>query len=1122
MRGKLRNRVLSEFEPQIASQLVKFADHISMIDADYLMFVARKSLRLYDMFSLIGLPQTQVPIISDRVLEVGSDQLKDKKIALIDDTLIVGTSLAKLQKKIRSSVTDKISTHVFCVNKDWWVPNLLTPDVALLHLDDRQTMTFCAAEVKVFSGLAIPYQVDFPFSKPIEAPLAVFNKLLRSMEWHACDLSTPRQDGWGACVHTFLPDTTIFDELEAALGRELSQIIDIFKVRTFARVADDRKSLSAATITVVPIVTIKPLSSPSIDLVFNAIVQCFKNIDANCDFENSFIDSIGRARFIQYVLSVALGERFFSSFFSHDEVKGGIAQFDVNEAKRHIGPWLEDKINLLHRHAHEVIFGEFRYLRDLKGVAPAQTPIAIMEVTDDVIDSSATSLASLKKERSASPGPTNILTDFSEIFVDFFDKHEIPAREEAKKYGARLIEEDFTEAKNRNRLEVGIPWSKIVEYLSGIYDLKPREQISNVMSLLLDIWHDLGIAVPIFCQSQGVVFRAYRHGEDVKITNQELALVRELAVGYLEATERETIPRLTMEKLLVSWTRVGLARDWLSATWGPTGTDGLARIGYYLKGAIVFRPSRTDSIIAGDKGTWLSEYCLRRGVLSASETGQFIPGKEIGANFERPWTLHEAKKFGRLFGLADRSGGPLENNAKKQTLLATCVSVRDLSCAIEAELQVIHDWLRDGLLPLTNSINWDDSEAIVRALAELRRSAAFEALFSARMKYLGYLNKEPLAIVNECCEFLRRDNAFAADEWLAMWSPLFDKDTPHDELTILRPVSQAMATIFGFGLGMFLLELTMIVASQMAKGRPKRATAGFLSRLRGFLEELQDRTEYDDYVKRLLARLSSIERIGDLQDFIPERVFEFVRDKFQEIAIDVITDKEYLNSLNSMVRREESIRKYDYLVWYDIIGSTGERFGLRGDELEKHEADVASFKRGLMLALDRLTETAEEQGDEVFAWNGTVESRNDEKHLFIRRSKDRAAKWVKAVVRTIYRETQRHTRVRVRMLIIPCSFAGSEVWRFERSTEVVGERFWLHLARLRESLKSTERSDFDLSRNTLYLAGDAIEYLNDVGEIGDLRGQVEYELVTSPDFLTLRTKVIGWNVGSGLGATPST
>jgi hypothetical protein len=140
----------------------------------------------------------------------------------------------------------------------------------------------------------------------------------------------------------------------------------------------------------------------------------------------------------------------------------------------------------------------------------------------------------------------------------------------------------------------------------------------GLLSLALDHLIDMGIAVPMLCHRDGLLFRAYRHGEDVLFGDQELALAHDALSGFLEGSEKDSIPMLVLEKVISSLIRVGSARDFLKVLFGETGRDGVARIGFHLHGAIPIMPS-TNTLFADDRQSWLSAYMVDRGVIAPQQ-----------------------------------------------------------------------------------------------------------------------------------------------------------------------------------------------------------------------------------------------------------------------------------------------------------------------------------------------------------------------------------------------------------------------------------------------------------------------------------------------------------------------
>ena len=208
---------------------------------------------------------------------------------------------------------------------------------------------------------------------------------------------------------------------------------------------------------------------------------------------------------------------------------------------------------------------------NLRQIKPAELPARVINWTANTIGTDADRKAF--KTKQPRDGQISLLADFAEIFRRIYDKRELPARKEARDLGPKILEKN-QQTPNRDRLEMGVPWRLLVEWMGGLHGVKSSSKVTNIFSLLLDLCNDLGIAVPVTCVQDGVVFRGYRHGEDVKFSDGELALAFETARGFLHGNRRSKIPRLTLEKLLVFLIKVGASQGFLEPLYGASGAEG--------------------------------------------------------------------------------------------------------------------------------------------------------------------------------------------------------------------------------------------------------------------------------------------------------------------------------------------------------------------------------------------------------------------------------------------------------------------------------------------------------------------------------------------------------------------
>lgn len=146
------------------------------------VFLARKSLCLYDVLLKLGTPPIQCCVVSDRVLDMQLEPFRDKHVALVDDTLILGTSLAKAKQTLEDAGA-RVSTHVFCLDQRWHCPSLIVPDSTAVETSDDRIMTFCTGEVRALSIVPRPYLVDFPLTRQFRLKTTELDCLLAQTGW---------------------------------------------------------------------------------------------------------------------------------------------------------------------------------------------------------------------------------------------------------------------------------------------------------------------------------------------------------------------------------------------------------------------------------------------------------------------------------------------------------------------------------------------------------------------------------------------------------------------------------------------------------------------------------------------------------------------------------------------------------------------------------------------------------------------------------------------------------------------------------------------------------------------------------------------------------------------------
>lgn len=1067
----LRASILRQFEPDIVPSLIEFGKALSAIDAELFVFMARKSLCLYDVLLLLGVPPIEKPLISDRCLDMDLSAIDGRRVALIDDTVIVGTTLAKTKKYLGEEHQCDVSTHVFCLDRDWAATDLLTPDLVAVELPDSRVMTFCNSEVRALSLIPRPYIVDFPISTPLRIRNREESRVFSGLCWTGYTVSTELQRYHGVGSISFFPGRKVVDDLLSELGQGWADVMNIVKVRTFFRQVEDASWFKA-----VPIVTLKPLTIGAlerggrrlIDRLSLASGVDLSNLAARCQRPEAW------NRLVQYILSVVLGRHFLEDLARGVGTRVDLT-YDEVEAGRLFGPWHQSELRGIHEIRTE----------ELRSTAADSITIQTSALPDNVLRYGFEPLEKeVSEEREPErPETENLVRYLADTFVRLFNERELPARREARRLGLKVLTAPKTEAPNRDRLEVGIPWVSIVQHFCHQRSIEQSQGLTNLLSLALDICNDIGSSVPITCIRDEIVFRAYRHGEDARFTDSELELAFQAVSGMLDGSRREGLPHLALEKLLVLLLKVGTAKGFLEPVYGLTGTDGTARIAFDLMGAVPIL--RRGPSYQADRDIWLSRHLLGRGVLQLAATGYKL-GEAVTGNHVTSDAPDLAYELGNILGLlfSSEQGNreaavvpPLDGNGL--VLISSLHPPRHAAAALAAELGISRRWYLDDGRALFGDLDWDSQIEVLEGLRLFLQSKATTAIHQSRLKIVNFYRGRHLALISECARYLRevRSAELLARRWEGYWRSMEEVDLQAERREFLPLFDEAASVLWELALYLTAIEIALAARGCELSGSQKELEEP-LARLRRGVTKLE---EYNEALRdvgvsepRLLSkvseRLSSLVRLAHIEDVSPQlelfeskerrsvarRAFDYAVKKLREALPGVAGLEERISLRYDEYGRVVGRSDFRYLVWYDIIDSTGKLAGESGADLEAYRRRVLAYKDWVNAQLREMAFSASRKGAELHSWNGDLSSMNDEKHVFVKGKF--ARRLAEEIVALLMQGGGSLGDVRVRVHVVPCDFASTRAYRYGREPEVRGERFWEYLSRLRKGAKDLEPS----------------------------------------------------------------
>jgi hypothetical protein len=591
-----KTRIFALFEHDLAIKLIEFSKTISSWESDVFLLMSRKFCCLYNLLNKLNLAQLNGPIISDKALDLNVDKFKGKRITIIDDIVICGTTLWKIKNKLLLAYSVKeVKVVVFCVNQEFWVKECINPDYKAVVLSDQRSLTFCTSIVRALSIFPYPYAIEFPKFADIRINISDWHLFISSQFWKVCDISDRMQEINNISVLSFFPTTEISNELRSYFGESFFQLLDIIKIRIYSRKRENYFQL-----TVMPIVTFHPLKQIILEYAFNEIINKISKIPKfekeTILLKEEFVSSESRLRFIQYIASIGLF-KLFNSYLEKTLGKEFNYSVDPTDCALLFGYWNVERISKICNYILTINPSIFKISQI------NFTTININSTEFDVLFKYRKRDKNIKSQINTRE-PRNIFSDFSNIFLTLYNNKEEQTRAEVRTLAPQG---NWEKIESLDRLETGITWAGILEYLNKRYKYKLTIELKNVLSLILDYSVDKGICVPVirYNNHSKTIYRAYRHGEDVRFAEHETALCGHLIEKALKSSHKDSIRKLQLEKLLVLFIKLGITRDILQIQYGTTGQAGIAKIGFHLHGAIIKYSKPNRYRVQNDM--WLSE-----------------------------------------------------------------------------------------------------------------------------------------------------------------------------------------------------------------------------------------------------------------------------------------------------------------------------------------------------------------------------------------------------------------------------------------------------------------------------------------------------------------------------------
>lgn len=771
---------LSVFEAEDKRHVIEYSKYMSSLDADVIMLMARKAACVFRCFESLGMTKRPTIVTTDRILTFNTSWLKGKKVALVDDALISGTTLYSTRNQVASAGAN-VTVHTLFINNEWYAEKLIVPDHNFVRLSDVSASQLSSNLVDAMSIVPRPYSIDYPLFESMTIRSSDIEVLCSIPGWVCFDVSTTLQKQHGVFSYTVQPNIIRLRELGVLLGWNISKR-GLCKIRIYGRLFGPNIKIS-----ILPIVALGPIKNNEVNALFESVLE--EHPKGKNSLSEMCVSGGAKFQFIQFLMAHRLAERWVSKLQSILPYAFSNPSLDIDEVSLLFPP-------------------EF--------AATIVDCCTCKQAVFKHADSSSISFEEPECETTDINSVFEVQEILAEKFKSLYFEKELPARKIVKKLGVDAFK-DTKWKELVNRLHDGFTFPQ----LKSCIPIDSGSDRTLLVSNFLDLSIDRGAVVPISAKlrsednkAEDIYYRAYRHGEEIIVTLREERLLLTMLREFLSSSGRKIIPPTWMEKLLVLFIKRGINAGFLNPYYGelrdPRGGIGTATpivgVTNYLHGAVTQR--NVNHLYEFDpSASFCNMLCRRKrlqkhyGDKKMDRKYRPLKGYSLGEFPTAPVNIKEenlAKRLGRRIGEISYKGknangknAPLDIN--KLTLIATCLIAEDSLLALAAELNIFVRFWKNHV----DEFNAIERKNVVCDLAcELRRKntapgQAWTAINNGRWKFKSSLRHLAERYVESIGEYYKSIDIEKSESWYDFWPDLETVEESEDSKVAKRYLRRA-------------------------------------------------------------------------------------------------------------------------------------------------------------------------------------------------------------------------------------------------------------------------------------------------------------------------------------------
>lgn len=611
------------FMQKYGEALRRFGRRIAQEDVDYVLALSRKGPRLLELLTYFGIDYSPKKIITEKALDfISSEELSGSRILLIDDIVILGSTLNALVRKVNSKYPDvNLTFFPFAVHNKF-IPEYISPDYYEIKLNESESYVFCHELVRLFHCLNKPYDLDYSIFYTDLNPIDIQQTCVQKGLDRGFDITTLVQRKIGRTHLSFIPDHEVSSGLIKTIFRNPALIHpQIDKIRLFGNTETN-------TSTLVPMFTFD--MEPTNNWSENPFNKVFEIVDEKTlkSFEGKVSFEAGCCyKLAWYLISFASGLAFLirndldRSVFSDSKHPSDI--LERRDLDYIFGPTLSSFILERLDDSFPLTYQRLKNLSRAQDRNPtfAHFSAAKSENLGTTIDSKRRPLLkAIQPYINKNVRKHDLLSaQLATIFEGMFNHIEVPQREYARK-----MPQQYPPVELADRLKNGFRYDQIREILVNAGVFNPNGRGSEIaLSLSVDYLVDLGVMVPMFAESESGWERVYRYGEDGKCAQRLGYLLADVFKSMFSVIRNEKgtdeIPKIPLEKILVLLNKKIAERSLADALeCSPDCRDQplFLNVTYCVHGQVLAVSSESFREEGPRTEQWMSKWCIRQGILA--------------------------------------------------------------------------------------------------------------------------------------------------------------------------------------------------------------------------------------------------------------------------------------------------------------------------------------------------------------------------------------------------------------------------------------------------------------------------------------------------------------------------